>query len=158
MNKNLRLLCILIGLSTTSGCVKGTLGDECYSNDDCDSDYSCVLCSGKNACYFADSLTASSSYEWACTTYGSGTPVDPRYSSSNGSSNSGGSGGSYNWTYSCPDGLGGGGTLPIPRGSCESQYKDYGVAYGCNLTKKFYSSCVALYSCLGQDTSKMCFQ
>lgn len=52
----------------------------------------------------------------------------------------------------------GGGTLPIPRGSCESPYKDYGVDYSCNLTKRFYSTCVALYSCLGQKTSKICVQ
>lgn len=64
-----------------------------------------------------------------------------------GSSSSGGSGGSYDWSFTCPD-TGTSSTLPIPKGSCESEYKQYGQTFGCNQVDSFYSACYSLYSCL----------
>lgn len=156
--------------STLAGCFMGTLGDECMENYDCSFDYTCVRCSAKSTCYFSDSLKANSDYEWACTTYGSGTPTDERYTGTaaggsggggSGSTSSGGGGGSGgagsdDWAYTCPGGSGGGGTVPIPRGACETEYKAYAVAYGCNDYGSFKKVCVSLYGCLGQDTTSKC--
>lgn len=68
-----------------------------------------------------------------------------------GTSSKPGGGGSYDHTFTCPGGYGSSHTLPIPKGSCESQYEDYGEAFGCNLTERMYSTCTALYSCLGDQ-------
>ena len=80
------LLAALASLVLLPACIlwSGDLGDECSSEDDCSSDYSCVICSGRNTCYFSDQLHGPKDYEWACTQYGSGTPTDPRYSGSAG--------------------------------------------------------------------------
>lgn len=73
----------------------------------------------------------------------------------NTTSGQGGSGGasngsSYDWTYSCPGGYGGGGSAAIPSGSCETQYKQFGKVFGCNLVDEMYSACANLYNCLGE--------
>ena len=65
-----------------------------------------------------------------------------------GGSGGGGGGGSYDWSFRCSDGVGGTKTLPIPKGACETQYKAYGQAFGCNAVADFYSTCVNLYTCL----------
>ena len=65
----------------------------------------------------------------------------------------GGGGGSYNWSFTCSDGVGGTKTLPIPTGPCESQYKSYGKAFGCNDVANFNSTCVSLYTCLVRNVS-----
>jgi hypothetical protein len=65
----------------------------------------------------------------------------------------GGGGGSYNWSFTCADGVGGTKTLPIPTGPCEAQYKTYGKAFGCNDVANFNSTCVSLYTCLVRNVS-----
>jgi hypothetical protein len=65
-----------------------------------------------------------------------------------GGSGGGSSGGSFNWSFTCSDGVGGTKTLPIPKGACETQYKAYGKAFGCNEIGNFYSTCFTLYTCL----------
>lgn len=62
----------------------------------------------------------------------------------------GNSGGSYDWSYSCPGGYGGGGTVPIPRGSCETAYKNYAQAWGCNQVDDFNSTACDLENCTGE--------
>ncbi len=61
----------------------------------------------------------------------------------------------YDWSYSCPGNYTGnsnygGGTAPIPVGSCESEYKQFGKVFGCNLIDKMYSACANLYNCLDE--------
>ena len=69
--------------------------------------------------------------------------------SGGGSGGGSGSGGSYPWTYSCGY-SGSGGTVQIPRGSCESQYKAYFESGACNDINTMHQTCVNLYNCLGQ--------
>jgi hypothetical protein len=66
-----------------------------------------------------------------------------------GSSGSSSGGGSYDYTYSCPGGYGGGGTVPIPEGGCESQYERYAKTFGCNLVNDFDAAACALENCTG---------
>ncbi len=68
--------------------IGGRLGDECSTESDCASAYSCVKCSIRNACYFGDMLDNDSSFERVCGVYGAGKPTDHRY----GGGGSGGSG------------------------------------------------------------------
>lgn len=64
------------------------------------------------------------------------------------SSGSGGStGGSYNYSFTCPGGYGSEHTVPIPRGSCESQFKNYALVFGCNDVDNFNSAACSLESC-----------
>lgn len=149
---------ILLILTQSCGLIGGTLGDDCVSDENCSSDYSCVSCSEKNTCYFSDSLTSESDYEWACTQYGKGSPTKTADTGNNSNNNSGNntSSSSYNWSYTCPGGYGGGGEVPIPVGPCESQYKNYAKIYGCNDYLNFKSACIDLYGCLGQNTDTMC--
>ncbi len=72
-------------------------------------------------------------------------------SSSGGSSGGSSSGGSYDWTYTCPGGYGGGGTVPIPSGSCETQYKNYAQVFGCNDVGSFNSAACSLQDCTGEN-------
>jgi hypothetical protein len=90
-----------------------------------------LMCVGLAGCFEEDYSSASD-------------PVD--YSNSGSAS-----GGSYNWTYSCPGGYGGGGTVPIPSGSCESQYKNYAQVFGCNQVDNFNSAACALQNCTGSN-------
>lgn len=152
--KTITGIVITSAILSNMACSKGQLGDECFADDECSDSYSCVKCSVKNACYFSDMLTSQSAFERACTAYGSGSPTNSPYSGGGGGGTNG-SGGSYNWTYTCPGGYGGGGTVPIPTGSCETQYKNYAKTYGCNDYLNFKKVCIDLYGCLGQSTT-MC--
>lgn len=77
----------LVGLAGCAG--GGRLGDDCSSNDDCDtSDYRCVECSVRNTCYF-DGFTDVDDDVWACEKYGAGTAVRAGSGSSSGGSSSG---------------------------------------------------------------------
>lgn len=64
-----------------------------------------------------------------------------------GSGSGSGSGDSYNYSYTCPGGYGSEQTVPIPRGSCESQFKNYAVVFGCNDADNFNSAACSLESC-----------
>ena len=72
-------------------------------------------------------------------------------SSSNSSSSSSGSssGGSYDYTFTCPI-TNQSHTVPIPRGSCESEYKQYARVFGCNDVGNFNRAACALERCTGQ--------
>lgn len=72
----------------------------------------------------------------------------PHSKEAGGGSTPGGGGGSYDWSFTCSDGVGGTKTLPIPKGACETQYQTFGRTFGCNMVGNFYSSCVSLYTCL----------
>jgi hypothetical protein len=89
-----------------------------------------VLCAGLFGCL--EDLTDSTDNTSSGTTSGSGT-----------------SGGSYDWSYTCPGGYGGGGTVPIPVGSCESEYKNYAQVFGCNDVNNFNSAACDLENCTG---------
>jgi hypothetical protein len=66
----------------------------------------------------------------------------------NGGGGSGSGGGSYNWSYTCD--VSGTQQVPIPRGSCEQQYKDYAQAFGCNYVEDMNAAACALEQCTGE--------
>lgn len=76
---------------------------------------------------------------------------DDSYSDNDSGSGGGGGsgGGSYDYSYTCPGGYGSEHTVPIPRGSCESQYKNYARIFGCNDVDNFNSAACTLESCTG---------
>lgn len=74
---------------------------------------------------------------------------DSDYSDSDYSSGGGdGGGGSYNWSYTCD--VSGTHEVPIPSGSCESQYKNYAQVFGCNYVEQMDAAACALENCTGQ--------
>ena len=84
--------------------------------------------------------------------YGYDTDSDSSGDSSGGSGSSGdSSSGSYDYSFTCPGGYGREHTLPIPRGSCESEYKNYGETFGCNDVDNFNNAACSLESCAGGD-------
>lgn len=58
--------------------------------------------------------------------------------------------GTYQWTLMCASGAES--DITIPRGACETQYKAYAAAFGCNEIADYHSTCVALYTCLARPT------
>lgn len=74
---------------------------------------------------------------------------DDDYESTYEETSSGSASGSYDWSFTCP--VGSTNTVPIPRGSCEAQYKDYARTYGCNDADNFNTVACNLQNCTGDN-------
>lgn len=102
-----------------------------------------VLCFNLSGCL--DDLTSSDS-----DTESSVPDSSSSGGSGSGSSGSGsGSAGSYEYTYSCGAGTSSS-VVPIPRGNCESQYKNFAKVFGCNDVNNMNSAACSLEKCSGQ--------
>jgi len=58
----------------------------------------------------------------------------------------------YDWRLVCPSGSES--IIPIQRGKCENEYKNYAKAFGCHEIADYYKVCNALFTCLGDGQEK----
>ncbi|HEY0664873.1 MAG TPA: hypothetical protein VGD24_02290 [Gallionella sp.] len=103
-----------------------------------------LLLAGGLAYVINEAITPPEDTTSTSTSSGSGSGTSGSGTSGSGTSG----GGSYDWSYSCGY-SGSGGTVPIPVGSCESQYKYYAQVFGCNDVANMNTAACNLQNCTG---------